>query len=105
MGSRRRFTKEFKQSVINQLDTSSVAVICREHDIHQNMLLRWKKEYESNPGDAFKGKGNLWKEDAKIAQYERLIGQLYAEIDLLKKRNVHLRQIKMEERRRRQCIK
>ena len=105
MGSRRRFTKEFKQSIIQQLDSTSQAEICREHDIHQNMLQRWKKEYESDPDDAFKGNGKLWKEKAKIAQYERLIGQLYMEIDLLKKRTSHLQQLRAEERRMRRCIK
>lgn len=97
MGSRRRFTKEFKQSVVQQLDSSSPAEICREHDIHQNMLKRWKKEYESNPHDAFKGNGKLWKQEAKIAQYERLIGQQCLEIDLLKKRTEHLRRLRAEE--------
>ena len=105
MGSRRKFTKEFKQSVIQQLDSISQAEICRENDIHQNMLQRWKKEYESDPHDAFKGNGKLWKEEAKIAQYERLIGQLYMEIDLLKKRTAHLQQLRAEDLRRRMCTK
>ena len=99
MGSRRRFTKEFKQSVVEQLDSSSPAEICREHDIHLNMLHRWKKEHESDPHEAFQGNGKLWKQEAKIAQYERLIGQLYVEIDLLKKRTEHLRQLRAEELR------
>ena len=97
MGSRRRFTKEFKQSVVQQLDSCSAPQICRENNIQQNLLHRWKKEYESNPHEAFNGNGKLWKEDAKIAQYERLIGQLYVEIDLLKKRTEHLRQLRAEE--------
>ena len=97
MGSRRNFTKEFKHSVVQQLDSRSAAEICRENDIQQNLIHRWKKEYESNPHEAFNGNGKLWKEDAKIAQYERLIGQLYMEIDLLKKRTEHLRQLRAEE--------
>src|SRR3989338_3896538 len=97
MGSRRRFTKEFKNSVVQELESSSPAEICREHDIHQNMLQRWQKEYESNPHDAFKGNGKLWKQEAKIAQYERLIGQQCIEIALLKKRTEHLRQLRAEE--------
>ena len=105
MGSRRIFTKEFKQSVVEQLDSSSPAEICREHDIHLNMLHRWKKEHESDPHGAFKGNGKLWKQEAKIAQHERLIGQLYVEIDLLKKRTEHLRQLRAEELKRRQYIR
>jgi transposase-like protein len=97
MGSRRSFTSEFKQSVVQQLDSHSAAEICRENDIQPNLLHRWKKEYESNPHEAFNGNGKLWKHGAKIAQYERLIGQLYVEIDLLKKRTGHLRQLRAEE--------
>ena len=67
MGSRRTFTKEFKHSVIGQLDSSSPAEICREHDVHLNMLHRWKKEHESDPHGAFKGNGKLWKQEAKGA--------------------------------------
>ena len=105
MGSRRTFTKEFKHSVIQQLDSSSPAEICREHNIHLNMLHRWKKEFESNPHEAFQGNGKLWKEGAKIAQYERFIGQLFIEIDLLKKRTEHLRQLRAEDFRMRKCSK
>ena len=105
MGSRRRFTKEFKHSVVQQLDSHSAAEICRENDIHQNMLHRWKSEYESNPNEAFKGNGKLCKQEAKIAQYERLIGQLCMEIDLLKKRTEHLKQLRAEELRMKKCTK
>jgi len=69
------------------------------------MLIRWKKEYEQNPEEAFKGHGKLCHESSKIARYERLIGQLYAEIDLLKK-NIEIQsQLKVEESRRRQLTK
>ena len=105
MGSRRSFTKEFKQSVVQQLDSCSAVEICRENEIQPNLLHRWKKEYESNPQQAFHGKGKLWKEEAKITQYERLIGQLYMEIDLLKKSTENMRQSRAEELKRRQCIK
>jgi hypothetical protein len=69
------------------------------------MLQRWKKEYELNPHDAFKGNGKLWKQEAKIAHYERFIGQLFIEIDLLKKRTEHLRQLRAEDFRMRKCTK
>ena len=105
MGSRRIFAPEFKQALIQQLDTCSAVEICREHNIHPNILNRWKKEYELNPDKAFHGNGKIWKDQAKIAQYERLIGQLYVEIDLLKKRTEYLRQLRAEELRMRKCSK
>lgn len=101
MGSRRRFTKEFKHLVVQQLDSRPLAEICRENDVLPAMIQRWKREYESNPQDAFGGNGRLYKEEAKIARYERLIGQLYSEIDLLKKSIENLRQSRAEEQRER----
>jgi len=101
MGSRRKFTRDFKLSVVQQLGSRSAAEICREHDIQQNLLCRWKKEYESNPGDAFQGSGKAWKEEARLARYERLIGQLYSEIDLLKKSIEQMTRLRVQERQRR----
>lgn len=101
MGSRRRFTRDFKISVVQQLGSRTAAEICRENEIQQNLLCRWKKEYESNPGVAFQGNGKLWKEQATIARYERLIGQLYAEIDLLKKSLERIAVMRAQERQRR----
>lgn len=101
MGSRRKFSKEFKLSVIEQLGSCSRAEICREHNILPDLLSRWKKEYDSNPHVAFRGKGKIWKENAKMVQYERIIGQLYAEITLLKKSLAHQTELWQEERRKR----
>lgn len=96
---KRAFTREFKLSILRELESKSSAELCREHNIGQSLLSKWKKDYEKNPHEAFSGKGNLWKEDAKVVRYERLIGQLYAEIDLLKKTTILLQERKAEEKR------
>ncbi|TNC94061.1 MAG: IS3/IS66 family element, Orf1 protein [Rhodocyclaceae bacterium] len=101
MVSRRRFTKEFKTEVVQQVGIRPAAEICREYDIQQNLLSRWKKEYEIDPGDAFQGNGKLWKEDAKLAHSQRLLGQAYMEIDFLKKNIENLRRLHLEEQRKR----
>jgi len=59
-----------------------------------------EKGFEKDPHGAFSGRGNLWKEEAKIAQYERLIGQLYAENAFLKKTSEILQERNAEEKRR-----
>ena len=105
MGSRRIFSKEMKRSVIQQLDSRSAAELCREYEILPTLLHRWKQEYEANPQEAFKGKGNISTAEAKVAHYERLIGQLYAEIDLLKKRTEHLRHLRAEQLTKKQGVK
>ena len=86
MKSRKKFTKEFKISVLRELENSKSAVqLCREHGIHPSMLSNWKREYKENPETAFSGNGNTNKLEAKLAESERLIGQLYAENTFLKK--------------------
>ncbi len=101
MGLRRTFTKDFKLSVLQELETKSPAQVAREHNIHPNIFVRWKREFNQSPKDAFAGRGKLWKDEAKLAYYERLVGQLYAEIVLLKKSIGHLQQLRAEERKRR----
>lgn len=98
MKTRRRFTKEFKLGILQELETKNPAQVCREHDLHHSVVSKWKREYRQNPQQAFSGSGKLWKEDARIAQYERLIGQLYAEIALLKKVNAAIQQRRAEEK-------
>ncbi len=86
MKSRKKFTKEFKISVLRELENGKIAAqLCREHEIHPTMLSKWKKEYKENPGTAFSGNGNASKPEAKLAETERLVGQLYAENTFLKK--------------------
>ena len=47
--------------------------------------IKMERGYKENPGTAFRGKGNISKPEAKLAESERLIGQLYAENAFLKK--------------------
>lgn len=101
MGKRRTFTKEFKLEILRELEMKSAAQVCRENNLHSMLVNRWKKEYESSPKEAFNGRGKMWKEDAKLAQAERLIGQLYTEIDFLKKTLGRLQELRAEERRKR----
>lgn len=102
---RKRFSQEFKLSVIGQLGSRSIAELCREHNIQQQLINRWKREYESNPRQAFSGHGKAWKEEATIARYERMIGQQAMIIDLLKKNVEHLEERRAEENRMRRSIK
>jgi len=94
---KRKYTKEFKLSILNELNSRQVVDVCREHNLNPSMVTRWKKEFKTSPNNAFSGNGNIYKEDAKIAQYERLVGQLYAEITFLKKTTQKLQQLRIEE--------
>ena len=84
--TRRRFDREFKISVIAEHEAGKpLAQVAREHGIHPSLPCRWKEELAENPEKAFNGNGNMYKDQAKIAELERLLGQAHAENELLKK--------------------
>lgn len=105
MVTKRQFPPEFKRSIVQELDTKSLTEVCREHSLSAPTVCGWRKNFEINPKEAFKGHGRLWKPEAKIAQLERTLGELYAEIALLKKAHERLKQVHAEERYKRRSAK
>jgi transposase-like protein len=101
MRKRRSFTRDFKLSILGELNEKSMAEVCREHSLHPVIICKWKREYKADPQRAFSGKGNLWKAEAEVAKYERLLGQLYAENAFLKKTITNLQEFQAEEEKRR----
>ena len=83
---RRRYDRDFKISVLAELESGkTLAQVAREYGIHPSLPCRWKTELSENPEKAFRGNGNKYKDQARIAELERLLGQAHAEIELLKK--------------------
>jgi transposase len=83
---RRRYDREFKISVVAELEGGKpLAQIAREQGIHPSLPSRWRDELAEDPEKAFSGNGNKYKDQARIAELERLLGQAHAEIELLKK--------------------
>src|SRR3989344_565459 len=97
MKKRKEFTKEFKLSILNELCLKKAAQVCKERGIHPVMISRWKKEFNQDPAKAFSGRGNLWKAEAEVEKYKKIVGELYAEIDFLKKTMKRLQELRVEE--------
>ena len=98
--TRRKYTREFKLSVIRELESGiSISELARKNNIHPALPSRWKKEYYEDPNRSFSGNGNIYKLEARNAELERLVGQLYAEKEFLKKAIANLERIKEEETR------
>jgi transposase len=85
MVKRNNFSKELKLKVLREAEIKPVSEVCRENNVSSKSVYRWRKEQQQYPKEAFKGQGNMYKLEAKLAEKDRLIGQLYAENDLLKK--------------------
>ena len=84
---RRVFSREFKLQVLREIEAGkSQAQVAREHQINQQILTRWYREYRERKECAFPGKA--WavpSDEARIAELERMVGRLTMENDLLKK--------------------
>lgn len=84
MGKKRNYSREYKISIIQQLETKKISQVCRENNLHYNIVHRWKKEYNQNPSVAFTQNDQKNTANVKIIEYERLLGELYAENKILK---------------------
>ena len=87
---RRNHTREFKLQCVRQVTTGQKrpAHICREHNLSESVLLRWRKEYEARGEEAFTEKRSSSREEAleaRIAELERFCGKLALENEILKK--------------------
>ena len=83
---RRQFTKEFKLSVVQEVEAGlSLAEASRRYEIHPNLVHKWRELYRENGEKAFSGHGKVYREEATIAALERKIGQLTMENEFLKK--------------------
>ena len=83
---RRRFNRDFKLQVLREIESGkTIAQAAREHDIHPNLITRWRSLRDQYSLQAFAGNGNTYKLEARIAELERMVGRLTMENDFLKK--------------------
>ncbi len=87
--SPRTFTREFKLDLCRQVKSGQKrpAQVCREHQITEGLLLRWRREYEQRSEDAFSCREPSATQplEQKVADLERFCGQLSLENLILKK--------------------
>ncbi len=82
-------TREFKLEVCQQIARGEKrpAQICREHEVANSLLARWRREYEQYGDGAFLPGPKTEQEasECKVAELERFCGQLALENAVLKK--------------------
>jgi len=72
MKSRKKFSREFKISVLRELENGKNAgAVCREHDIHPQCCQNGRESIKRIQ-TAFSGKGIISKPEAKLAESERI---------------------------------
>ncbi|UFP92981.1 transposase [Gloeobacter morelensis] len=83
---RRRFSRELKLHILAQIEAGqSVAVVAREHQIHPTLITKWRQQLAKYADKAFSGNGRPYQQEARVAELERMVGQLTMENVLLKK--------------------
>ena len=88
MPHRRQFTAEFKAQVVLELLTGakSSAELCREHQIASSVLADWKAIFLARITSLFAHPDQRTNHDnARIAEWARLVGRLTLETDILTK--------------------
>ncbi len=76
-----QFTKEFKVQVVHEVQAGkSLAQAAREHELHPGTIIEWCKKHEKYAERAIQGNGRSYRDEAKIAELERMVGQQAMEI-------------------------
>ncbi len=84
MGSRKKYSQEFKQEAVQLSRQGGVSVsqVARDLGIQPNMLTRWRREFAAAGSKAFRGQGVA--RDQELAQLRRDLGRVTRERDFLK---------------------
>jgi transposase-like protein len=91
-GNRRQYTAEFKAKVVLQVLTGekTSAEICRSHKLHASVLNRWRKEFLEQATTIFETDSEHEADQQRIAELERLVGQLTMQLEIAKKASQYL---------------
>lgn len=80
---RRSFSSAFKLRIVREIEAGkAVAQAAREHQLHPNLIYQWRRRYGERGADAFDPPRP--DPEQRIAELERLIGQLTVENAFLK---------------------
>ena len=82
---RRRFTQDFKRSIVEQLlsETAGPAELCRRYNLSSGQLYTWKRQYADGKLDPEPSREAEL--EARVRELERLLGKVTLENEFLKK--------------------
>ena len=87
--NKREYSRDFKLMVVRQVENGEKRPVqaCREYGLANCVLDRWRNEYKTRGEEAFTAKNSEASItlEARVAELERLCGQLSLENAILKK--------------------
>lgn len=87
MAKYRTFPPEFKAKVVLEILTGakSAAEACREYRLKDSLVSRWKQEFLLDAPKVFQHADGSHDAERRIADLERLVGQLTVKLEVAKK--------------------
>jgi transposase len=84
---RRKFDQEFKQEAVKLVveGKRTLADVAKSLGVHENLLHKWKRQYEEDPQGSFPGKGRIKPQDEELKRLQRENANLREEREILKK--------------------
>ncbi len=84
---RKKYSKQFKIDAVNLVlkQGFNAAEAARNLDINENLLRRWKKEFEGKQKEAFQGNSSMTPEQEELRRLRKEVAQLKVEKEILKK--------------------
>jgi len=85
--TRRKFSAAFKAKVAIEAlqERKTMAELCKEFDVHANLIKRWKQEFVSRSSEIFESKASTNDFEAEREKLYAKIGKLEVEKEWLKK--------------------
>jgi transposase len=86
-GKTSNFQTEFKARVVLQVLTGAktAAQVCREHQLSEQLLASWKKQFLAHADLAFAQEREATADQARLAELEQMVGRLTMELEAAKK--------------------
>jgi transposase len=87
MAGRRQYNAEFKAKVVLEVlsGEKTPSEVCRAHKLNINMLNRWRKELVEQASTIFERIEMRSEDQQRIAELERLVGQMTMQLEIAKK--------------------
>jgi transposase len=91
---RRQYSAEFKAKLVLEVISGekTPSEVCRSHKLNANVLARWRKEFVEQAPSLFERDAQSSQDQERIAELERLVGQLTMKLEIAKKASGYLSQ-------------
>jgi transposase-like protein len=87
MKKQRKFSPELKAKVCLQIlsGAKSTAQVCREQQLNEQVVARWKKQFVEQSSLVFEKEASAANAAERVAELERMVGRLTMELEVAKK--------------------